>query len=795
MKCPKCHSENPPGRPSCAACGAALPTIAETLDAHAMPVEPPLKEPELGSLIAGKYKLVEELGKGGMGVVFLADQTAPVKRQVALKIIKLGMDTHHVVARFEAERQALAVMDHPNIAKVFDGGATDTGRPYFVMELVKGIPLTTYCDQNELTTRERLELFIPICEAVQHAHQKGVIHRDLKPSNVLVAVQDGKPVPKIIDFGIAKAIDHRLAESTLFTEQGLLIGTPAYMSPEQAEMSGLDIDTRTDIYSLGVMLYELLIGVLPFDQKMLRAAAFNEIQRIIREIDPPRASTQIIKLGDTNTTIAEHRRTDLASLHRQLKGDLDCILMRAMEKDRTRRYETAIGLAMDINRHLHNEPISARPPSTTYRLAKFARRHKVGLAAGVAVFLALVAGLVLATTGLIRAKRAEAVAAGERDRANQETKTTRRVSDFLVSIFQVSDPRQALGNTITAREILDKGAARVEEELKGEPLVKARLMDTMGTVYMNLGLFPQAAPLAERALEVRRKELAPDDPLIAESMNSLGALRYTMGNLAEAEKLFRGALDIRRKKLGEENYEVSTSLNDLAMTLNSLGRYDEAEPLYRQALAIRQKLFGKEHPDIAQSLNNLGMFLYRRAKYDEAEKLFRQALEMNRRLLGEVHPEIATYLNNLGMVLRDSGQLAEAETTFRQSLELNRKIYGPDHPNYGNSVANLAALLVRTGKFEEAERYYLEVIALYSKIYGEKNFNTATVRSLLAECLTKTKKYPQAEKLLMECLAIIKGQFGQDHPRTQATVRRLVALYEAWGKPQKMAVYQAMLKK
>ncbi len=795
MKCPKCHSENPPGRPACDACGAALPTIAETLDARAMPVEPPHKEPGLGSLIAGKYKLVKELGKGGMGVVFLADQTAPVKRQVALKIIKLGMDTHHVVARFEAERQALAVMDHPNIAKVFDGGATDTGRPYFVMELVKGIPLTTYCDQNELTTRERLELFIPICEAVQHAHQKGVIHRDLKPSNVLVAVQDGKPVPKIIDFGIAKAIDHRLAESTLFTEQGLLIGTPAYMSPEQAELSGLDIDTRTDIYSLGVMLYELLIGVLPFDQKMLRAAAFNEIQRIIREIDPPRASTQIIKLGETNTTIAGHRRTDPASLHRQLKGDLDCILMRAMEKDRTRRYETATGLAMDINRHLHNEPISARPPSTTYRLTKFARRHKVGLAAGVAVFLALVAGLVLATTGLIRAKRAEAVAAGERDRANQETKTTRRVSDFLVSIFQVSDPRQALGNTITAREILDKGAARVEEELKGEPLVKARLMDTMGTVYMNLGLFPQAVPLAERALEVRRQELAPDDPLIAESMNSLGALRYSMGNLAEAEKLFRGALDIRRKKLGEENYEVSTSLNDLAMTLNSLGRYDEAEPLYRQALAIRQKLFPKEHPDIAQSLNNLGMFLYRRAKYDEAEKLFRQALEMNRRLLGEVHPEIASYLNNLGMVLRDSGQLAEAETMFRQSVALHHKLYGPDHPNYGNAIVNLAALLVRTGKFEEAERDCLEVVALYGKIYGENNFQTATVRSLLGECLTKTKRFPQAEKLLVESLAIIKGQFGQDHPRTQAIVRRLVALYEAWGKPQKKAVYQAMLKK
>ncbi len=795
MQCPNCRSENPPGLASCAVCGAPLPTIAQTLDAGTTPVEPSLREPGLGSVIASKYQLVEELGKGGMGVVFLAEQTSPVKRQVALKVIKLGMDTHHVVARFEAERQALAVMDHPNIAKVFDGGATDTGRPYFVMELVRGTPLTKYCDQNRLTTRERLELFVPICEAVQHAHQKGVIHRDLKPSNVLVAAQDGKPQPKIIDFGIAKAIDRRLAENTLFTEQGLLVGTPAYMSPEQAELSGLDIDTRTDVYSLGVMLYELLIGVLPFDPKALRAAAFAEIQRIIREAEPPKASTQITRLKDKEAAVVQNRRTDAASLHRQLKGDLDSILQKAMAKDRARRYETAAGLAMDINRHLHHEPISARPPSTTYRLAKFARRHKMGLAAAAAVFLALVAGLVLATTGLIRARRAEAVAGGERDRANQEARTARRVSDFLVNIFQVSDPSQALGNTITAREILDKGAVRIEEELKGEPLVKARLMDAMCLVYRNLGLFPQSASLAERALEVRRQELPPDDPLVAESLNSVGAIRYEMGDFAEAEHLFRDALDIRRKKYDEEHLDVAVSANDLAMTLNMLGRYDEAEPLYRQALAIRQKLQGDENPEVAQSLNNLGMFLYRRAEYAEAEQLFRQALDMNRRLLGDVHPEIASYLNNLGMVLRDSGRLDEAEAAFRQSVALHHKLYGPDHPSSGNATVNLAALLVRMGKFEEAERDYLEVIALYARVFGQDNINTATVRNLLGECLTKMGKFPQAEKLLVDSLAIIKGRFGQGHPRTQAIVRRLVALYEAWGKPQKLAVYQAMLTK
>jgi eukaryotic-like serine/threonine-protein kinase len=794
MTCPKCGSANTPENRFCKTCGSPLHPQDGTLDAATLTLRDAAKDLAVGTTLSGRYKLIEELGKGGMGSVFLAEQVEPVKRRVALKIIKLGMDTREVVARFEAERQALAVMDHPHIAKVYDAGATETGRPYFVMEFVRGIPLTQYCDKNKLSTDERLELFIPICQAVQHAHQKGVIHRDLKPSNVLVTVQDGRPVPKIIDFGIAKAIDHRLTERTLFTELGQFIGTPEYMSPEQAEMSGLDIDTRSDIYSLGIMLYELLVGVLPFDPKALRSAAFGEIQRIIRETDPPKASTRLVGLGETRKAIADLRRTDPGALQRQLKGDLDWIIMRAIEKDRTRRYETANGLAMDIRRHMNDEPILAHPPRAAYKMAKFVRRHKTGFAAGAAVACALVVGLVLATTGLVRARRAEAVAAGERDRANQEAVAAGQVSDFLVGLFRVSDPSEALGNTVTAREILDKGAARMKDELKDQPQIRARLMDTMGVVYKNLGLYKQSAVLLEQALETRRLTLGPDHPSVSESLASLGQLSYESGRYREAERLFRESLDIRRKSSGDEDLKVSDSLNDLAMSLNEQGRYDEAEPLYRQALAIREKVLGDQSPEVAQSLNNLGMFLYRKKAFAEAEQLFRKALGLNRRRFGEEHPEVSANFNNLGLVLRDSGKLTEAEEAFLRTLAMDRKFYGSDHPLYANSLVNLAALQVRMGKYDEAKKNFDEGVEIRGKVFGEDHWDTATARSLLGGCLTKEGQYAQAEGLLTKSLDIIKKQFGQEHPRTQAALRRVVELYEAWGKPKQAAAYRAGLK-
>jgi len=845
MRCPRCQSDNPEGAQLCAGCGAALVTLgseggspaasSEPVSTPTRTLQPEIKDITPGALIAGKYKLLEELGSGGMGVVYLAEQVEPVRRRVALKIIKLGMDTRQVVARFETERQALAVMDHPNIARVFDAGATETGRLYFVMELARGIPITDYCDRHKLSAQERLQLFIGVCQAVQHAHQKGVIHRDLKPSNILVVIQDDRPVPKIIDFGIAKATDHRLAQRTLFTEQGQLIGTPEYMSPEQAEMSGLDVDTRTDIYSLGVILYELLAGALPFDAGKLRSAAFGEIQRIIRETEPPKASTRLSTLKETKAEIAEKRGTDAGSLVKLLRGDLDWITMKAMAKDRTRRYSSASELAADIERHLRHEPVTAGPPSAVYRIRKYVRRHKLGVAAAAVVTLAVLIGVAGTTIGLLRAVRAEKKALEEAARAT-------RVSDFLVDLFKVSDPSEARGNTITAREILDRGAKKVEEELAGQPLIQARLMDTMGQVFQSLGLFDQALPLLKSALETRRNVLGNKDlevaaslqnvgyllvakgdyaaaepllleslairqellgrnhPEVATSLATLGEVNYDKGDLAKAEEFYRESLAIRRKSLGDTHIEVANSLNDLAITLKAKGDYEETESMYRESLAIRRKALGEDHPVIAQSLNNLGMFLYQmflNKKSDgvEAEQLLRQALEMNRRILGNEHPEVSTNLNNLALLLRDKGDYDQAISLFREVTEIDRRTLGEEHPYVASRMNNLASTLVRKGNYKSAEELYQKAIAIQRKTFAEKSWEIATTKLLLGACYSEAKRFEEAEPLILGALPIIEQNFGPDHARTQAAVRRLISLYEAWGKPEKAAEYRSLLKK
>jgi serine/threonine protein kinase len=381
----------------------------------------PMQAPDLALEAIGtkieRYRLLERIGEGGFGVVYLAEQQEPVQRRVALKLIKAGMDTKEVIARFELERQALALMDHPHIARVLDGGATENGRPYFVMELVRGVPITQYCDQNNLATPERLQLFVKVCQAVQHAHQKGIIHRDIKPSNVLVEQQDAEVVPKVIDFGVAKALGQRLTEKTLFTGSTQLIGTPAYMSPEQAEMSGLDIDTRSDIYSLGVLLYELLTGVTPIDREKLAKARPEEIRRKICEAEPAKPSTRLRALGDQLAAVAKRRRSEAAALSRLMRGDLDWIVMRCLEKDRSRRYATANGLAMDIARHLNHEPISAAAPSALYLTKKFIARHKAGLATTIVLFLLVASGTVATTLEAIRARRAERTQGSLRTRA------------------------------------------------------------------------------------------------------------------------------------------------------------------------------------------------------------------------------------------------------------------------------------------------------------------------------------------------------------------------------------------
>jgi serine/threonine protein kinase/Tfp pilus assembly protein PilF len=779
MRCLKCQSDNPDSSEFCTRCGAALATLgaeggsepdfSEPASAPTRTLQPEIKDIVPGTLIGGKYKLLEELGSGGMGVVYLAEQVEPVRRRVALKIIKLGMDTRQVVARFETERQALAVMDHPNIARVFDAGATEIGRPYFVMELARGIPITDYCDRHKLSTQERLRLFIGVCQAVQHAHQKGVIHRDLKPTNILVVVQDDRPVPKIIDFGIAKATDHRLAQQTLFTERGQLIGTPEYMSPEQAEMSGLDVDTRTDIYSLGVILYELLVGALPFDARELRSAGFGEVQRIIRETEPPKASTRLSTLKETKAEIAEKRGTDPGSLAKLLRGDLDWITMKAMAKDRTHRYSSASELAAEIERYLRHEPVLAGPPSAAYRIRKYVRRHKLGVAAATVVILTVLIGTAGTTIGMLRAVRAE-------KKAKQEAQIAQQVSDFLVDLFKVSDPSEARGNTITAREILDKGAAQIDKGLEDQPSIRARLVETIGTVYRSLGLYEPATKMLEKALEIMRGLYGNDNLTVADALHNLGIIYDDQGKYEEAASLFRQSLDIRSRHLDPNDPEVARSLNSLAIVYWNQEKYAEAEPLLEESLAIKEKALGLDNPELANTLINLGILKHSQRKFDEAEALFKRALAISEKKLGSDHPDLGTILNNLGSLYEDQGRRAEAEPLYLRSLAIWEKALGPDHPDVAIAVHNLANLYRNLGRYAEAEPLYLRSLGIWEKVLGPDHPYVGISFRERANMYRDQGKYADAEPLYVRSLQVFEKSLDENHLNIAETLDSYIVL-------------------
>ncbi|MCU0626104.1 MAG: serine/threonine-protein kinase, partial [Gemmatimonadaceae bacterium] len=489
----------------------------------------------------GPYDIIQLLGEGGMGVVYEAEEREPVRRRVALKLVRTGIDSREILARFDAERRALAVMNHPGIARVLQAGSTDGGQPYFAMELVRGRPITTFCDTHRLTIRERLTLFIDVCQAVQHAHQKGVVHRDLKPSNILVAEEDGRPRPKIIDFGIAKAVGPQPAD-VLQTQEGLALGTVAYMSPEQADADAPDIDTRADIYSLGVLLYELLVGHLPVDPHDVGLYVY--LAKLAGgETDAPTPSSRLSTLRQRRNEVAHLRRTDVSHLQQALKGDLDWIVMKAMHPDRAHRYETATALAADLRRHLADEPITARPPTARYRMVKFVRRHRVGVIAAALVSASVIASAVVATVGLVRARRAEASAA-------REAEANRQVSSFLVDLFRVSDPGESRGNTLTAREILDRGTRRISSELAGQPELQSRMMQVMGTVHSSLGQFAPARALLEDALRSREQVLGPDDPLVAETLVSLAEVARERGEYDDADRFLPSTWTWRRPSAG-----------------------------------------------------------------------------------------------------------------------------------------------------------------------------------------------------------------------------------------------------
>jgi len=679
-------------------------------------------EPDLVGTRLGPYRLVELIGEGGFGCVYAAAQEEPIRRSVAVKVIKLGMDTRRVISRFEAERQALALMDHPGIAKVLDAGTTDTGRPYFVMELVRGIPITEYCDAQGLSVRERLALFVAVCEAVQHAHQKGIIHRDLKPSNVLVNGGDGGRQPKVIDFGVAKAVGRRLTDQTISTGRFEFVGTPEYMSPEQAEIGGIDVDTRSDVYSLGVLLYVLLTGAPPFDSKTLGRPALAEIQRIIREVDPPTPSHRLDTLGTELPGVASRRSVGPESLRRLLRGDLDWIVMRALEKERTRRYESCGAFAADIERHLRDEPVLAGPPGAGYRFRKFVRRHRVGVAAGIVVVLALVAGLGLATLGYVRAKRAQEELTTERDLADAARTEAEAVSDFLSRTIASVTPAIARGQEVTVRYALDESARRLADgSLEGQPLVEASVRVSLGDTYMELGLFEDAESQYRTAIPLFEGSGGPEDPRTLRARSKWAKALSFRGRYAEAEALYREVLEVQRRVLGDEHPDALVTMNGLGITLWRQGRNDEAERIHGESLAAQRRVLGEEHIDTMRSMLNLGTVYWQQGRYEDAERLQREALELHRRILGEEHPATLKVMNNFALVLRALGRHDEGEALHRRALELQESVLGDIHPDTRISRNNLIHYYLERGRVEDARPYVRDQIEERRRIWEESD--------------------------------------------------------------------------
>ncbi len=710
-----------------------------------------------------------------MGEVWLAEQKQPVRRRVALKLIKAGMNTREIVARFESERQALALMDHPAIAKVFDAGSTPEGMPYFVMEYVAGVPITDYCDKHRLAVLDRLELFVQVCEGVQHAHQKAIIHRDLKPSNILIAQVDGRPVPKIIDFGVAKATSQRLTAETMFTRLGALIGTPEYMSPEQADSGGEDIDTRTDVYSLGVVFYELLVGALPLDLTEIRNQAFRELLRRIREEDAPRPSTKLRTSTADSSVTARNRRTQPADLGKQLKGDLDSIALKALEKERSRRYDSPSELAADIHRYLHNQPVQAVAPSLIYRSRKFVRRHRLGVATSAAIAAAILALIVSLIVGSARIAR-------ERDRANREAQAAERVSDFLVGAFKVSDPDESRGNKITAREVLDNGARRIETELTNQPSLQARLMFTMGNVYEGLGLYKPARKLLEKAIGLQQRVLGPDSRETLASQRLLARTLEYQAQYPEAEKLYRQTIERQERVLGPTNIETLRTKSYLGMLYAEQGRYVDSEKLLTKVADDLARVSGRDSPETLSTLHSLAIAYDGERQYAKEAALWEELYRLRSQKLGRDHPDTFGSMQNLGYVYYKQGKLTDAEKLQRQGLEIGRRVLGSDHPSVLLAIGNLANTLLAEGRPAEAEPLQREALEGQRRTLGPNHPSTQFAIENLANILAAQKRYAEAERLYREALQGEIKALGDNHPEIAFAWYNLATVEAAAGK-------------
>jgi non-specific serine/threonine protein kinase/serine/threonine-protein kinase len=723
----------------------------------------------------GPYAIERMLGEGGYGAVYLARQDAPVRRHVALKVIKPGMDSRQVILRFEAERQTLALMDHPSIARVLDAGATEQGRPYFVMELVHAEPITRYCDRRRLDIPSRLRLLEQVAGAVQHAHQKGVIHRDLKPSNILVTEVDGAPFPKIIDFGIAKALAGGAEVNTAITQARQVVGTLQYMSPEQAT-GDESVDTRSDVYSLGVLLYELLVGSPPFDADRLRSASFAEVERIITQEEPPRPSAAATSLADRAASIARARRLDPDTLVRTLKGELDWIVMRAMAKEQSRRYPAASAFGADIGRYLRNEPVEAGPPSRSYRMAKFARRHRVAIVTTAVFFLALGAMLIGSVQFGIRADRQRRAAEAQLTRANA-------LADFAQSIISSVDPAIARdADTTLLERILAEATDRVNTELKDHPAAGAAMLNTIGYTHLQLADYPAAERDFRRAYALGRDALGETAQETLDAQGNLAAAYLARSDFAAAEPVLLSVIAARSRRDGPTHLDTLEVRSNLAYLYNETGRYEKARAEFEEVLTHRRRHLGRDNEKTVASMNNLAVVLHRLGEAERAIPLFEAVIDNQKRTLGPDHPRTLATRNNLADSYVDLGLEDEAEQILRDVIDIKLGIMDPDHPSIVISRHNLANLYMGRHRFDEAVALLEPAVESARRTLGELNMITITATNGLSAAERGRANLDRAESLALDVLRKMREVVGPDHPSEAHARANLAKIYADMGR-------------
>jgi eukaryotic-like serine/threonine-protein kinase len=747
----------------------------------------------IGSVIAGRYKIRQEIGEGGMGSVYLAEQSRPIRRMVALKLIKPGMDSRAVLARFESERQALALMDHPNIAKVLDAGATEAGHPYFVMELVKGIPVTEYCDQHRLGVPERLALVRQICSAVQHAHQKGIIHRDLKPSNILVESHDDTPVPKVIDFGLAKATSgHRLTEQSLFTAFGSVAGTPLYMAPEQARFNAIDVDTRADIYSLGVILYELLTGSTPIRREMMQKAALDEILRVIREDEPPAPSSRL-STSDALSTLAASRHMEPTHLSRFVRGDLDRIVMKALAKERQRRYDSAIGLANDIERFINHEPVSAGPPSAAYRLRKFVRRNRGGVIAASGVLLALIGGIIGTTLGILEANKQSGLARAQRElalagqkQAEERLAQRDKANEILLSIFHDVNHDDSVNETLPLAnrlgKQLDAAAAQLEGDAVDDPLGVARMQSALGAAMQSLGHSKQAITILTEAVKTQTERLGPDHMYTLQSMVRLASAHEGAGEFDSSVTLLEKILVLSKKNYGPDAHDTILTMSNLASGLERAGRYDESLALFERTLDLATRVLGPNQRSTLTLMNNYGVCCREAGQHERSLEIFERLNAIRKSTLGPDHLATIATMNNLALAYRFTGQQQRALPLHEEVLSRSRRKFGLDHPVTLTRMGNLAEIYRQTGRVDQSVPLFEETNALMKASLGLDHPSTLISQRDVARVYQDLGRLDEAHVLIKDAAERANSALGRKHRDTLNALCDLADSYLGLGR-------------